>query len=102
MEASEVKSVRLPVFDGITAKFQIWWVHLMAYATVYKFSKALKIGGKSAMTGLKDADAIADETIKPRKLQAAAKKRNAVAMANLMMAFASEMTMGLVLKAMTL
>jgi hypothetical protein len=101
VEVSDVKSVRLPVFDGIAAKFQIWWIRLMAYATVYKFSEALKIGGESAMTGLKDADAIADETIEPGKSQAAAKKRNAVAMANLTMAFASEMTMGLVWKAMT-
>jgi hypothetical protein len=31
------------------------------------------------MTGLKDADAIADETIEPGKSQTAAKKRNAVA-----------------------
>jgi hypothetical protein len=96
MEVSNVKSVRLPVFDGITAKFQIWWVRLMAFTTVYKFSEALKIGGKSAMTGLKDADTITDETIEPGKSQAAAKKRNAVAMANLMMVFTSEMTMGLV------
>ena len=52
------------------------------------------------MIGLREADAI-DETTNDGKEQADAKKKNAVAMANLMMAFTSETTMGLVWKAKT-
>ena len=43
-----------------------------------------------------------DENGDADKIKIAAKKRNAVAMANLSMAFMSEGTMGLVYKAMTL
>jgi hypothetical protein len=92
--ASETKSLRLPIFDGIYKKFQIWWEQFIAFATVFKFTKALKIGGESAPIGLKDADTI-DEMTSIGKKQAAAKKRNVIAMANLMMAFTSETTTGL-------
>jgi hypothetical protein len=98
--ASDAKSWRLPVFDGMYEKFQIWWVRFIAFATVFKFAEALKSGGESALIGLRDADMI-DETTNDGKEQAAAKKRNAIAMANLTMAFTSETTMGLVWKAMS-
>jgi len=77
--ATDTKSLRLPIFDGMYEKFQIWWERFFAFATVFEFVQALKIGGESALIGLKEADTI-DETTNDGKEQAAAKKRNAVAM----------------------
>jgi hypothetical protein len=67
----------------------------MAYASVHQFTQALKTGGKTSMPA-RDDDVV-DATTHPQV--AKAKKRNAIAMANLTMAFTSEMTMGLVYKA---
>jgi hypothetical protein len=69
----------------------------MAYASVHQFTQALKTGGEAAMP-VSD-DVTVDATTHPQV--AKAKKRNAIAMANLTMAFTSEMTMGLVYKAQT-
>ena len=93
------KSVRLPTFDGTEEKFQIFWMRFKAYAKVYKFAQALRIGGES---DLPTTDAsIIDETTDPGKKQAAAKKRNEIAMANFTMAFTTEGTISLVYKAET-
>jgi hypothetical protein len=99
MESSrEAKSVRLPVFDGAYKNFQVWWTRFMAYAAVYKFAQALTIGGEAAMPAT-EATSI-NPTTATGKEQEAAKRRNAVAIANLTMAFTSEATMSLVYKAM--
>jgi hypothetical protein len=69
----------------------------MAYASVHQFTQALKTGGETTMPT--SDDVTVDATTHPQV--AKAKKRNAIAMANLTMAFTSEMTMGLVHKAQT-
>ena len=69
----------------------------MAYASVHQFTQALKTGGEAAMPVSNDMQV--DATTHPQV--AKAKKRNAIAMANLTMAFTREMTMGLVYKAQT-
>jgi hypothetical protein len=61
--------------------------------------EALTIGGEAVLP-TKEAD-VPDLTTTVGKEQAAAVKRNAIAMANLTMAFTSEATMGLVFKAKT-
>jgi hypothetical protein len=99
MEIASDKSVRLPVFEGAHKDFQVWWTRFQAYATVHKFAAALKDGGEATLPK-KEEDAI-DETKDEGKLQAAAKKRNEVAMANLAMAFTTDGLMNLVYKAMT-
>jgi hypothetical protein len=70
----------------------------MAYASVHQFTQALKAGGEMNAVPARD-DVTVDATTHPA--MAKAKKRNDIAMANLTMAFTSEITMGLVYKAQT-
>jgi hypothetical protein len=84
-EATYEKSVRLPTFDCTVEKFQIFWMRFKAYAKVYKFSQALKIGGETDLPRT-DSTSI-DLGTDAGKLQAAAKKRNEIAIANFTMAF---------------
>ena len=100
MNSSSDKSVRLPMFDGAHKNFQLWWTRFVAYATVYKFVEAINKDAPDPSMPASDAELL-DETVDADKTKIAAKKRNAVAMANLSMAFTSEGTMGLVYKAMT-
>jgi hypothetical protein len=79
--ATYEKSVRLPTFDGSVEKFQIFWMGFKAYAKVYKFAQALKIGGGEGDLPSTD-DAAIDQTTEPEKKQAVAKKRNKIALAN--------------------
>jgi hypothetical protein len=96
-ESSRTTSVCLPLFDGQHKNYQIWWTRCMAYASVHQFTQALKTGGEAAMPA--SDEVTVDVTTHPQV--AKAKKRNAIAMANLTMAFTREMTMGLVYKAQT-
>ena len=96
---NETKSVLLPKFDGAYKTFQVWWTRFMAYAAVYRFVQALRIGGEHDLPATEDT--VIDTTTDEGKREEAAKKRNALAMANLTMAFTSESTMGLVYKAMS-
>jgi hypothetical protein len=69
----------------------------MAYASVHQFTQALMTGGETAMPA--SDDVTVDTTTHPQVIKT--KKRNYIAMANLTMAFTSEMIMGLVYKAQT-
>jgi hypothetical protein len=100
MQSSSEKLVRLPTFDRSAKAFQLWQMRFVAYATVHKFSEAVSKDAPDADMPLSEAELL-DESIDADKKKIAAKKRNAVAMANLSMAFTSEGTMGLVYKAMT-
>jgi hypothetical protein len=91
--------VRLPTFDSTEEKFQNFWIRFKAYAKLYKFAQALRIGGESDLPNA-DASTI-DEATDAGKRQALAKKRNEIAMANFTMAFTSEGTISLVYKAET-
>ena len=99
MDTASEKSVRLPTFDGANKNYQLWWTRFQAYATVYKFGEALVVGGEADMPASEST--VIDETTPAGKLEAAAKKRNAIAMASFTMSFTSEGTMGLVYKAKT-
>jgi hypothetical protein len=93
MNSSSEKSVRLPTFDGQHKNFQLWWTRFVAYATVYKFFQAISKDAPEVDMPTNEAEAL-DESDDTHKDKIAAKKRNAVAMANLSMAFTSEATMG--------
>lgn len=71
----------------------------MAFAAVYKFTQALKIGGETNLPAKEDTTI--DTSTSAGKLQEAAVQRNALAMANLTMSFMSESTIVLVYKAMS-
>jgi hypothetical protein len=88
-ESSRTTSVRLPLFDGQHKNYQIWWTRFIAYASVHQFTQALKTGGEMTIMPARD-DTVVDPTTHPAV--AKAKKRNAIAMANLSMAFTSEIT----------
>jgi hypothetical protein len=70
----------------------------MAYASVHQITQALKTRGEMTIMPTRD-DTVVDPTTHPAV--AKAKKRNAIALAYLTMAFTSEMTRGLVYKAQT-
>lgn len=76
MDSSETKSVRLPTFDGKHNTFQVWWVRFKAYATVYRFTQALKIGGESTLANQTE-DSIVDKSTTAGKALGATMKRNA-------------------------
>jgi hypothetical protein len=98
-ETTYEKSVRLPTFDGTVEKFQIFWMRFKAYAKVYKFSQALKTGGETDLPRTNSTSI--DLGTDAGKLQAEAKKRNEIAIANFTMAFTSEGTISLVYKSST-
>jgi len=100
MNGSSEKLVRLPTFDGSHNNFQLWWTRFVMYAMVYKFVEVISKDAPEADMPLSEMEAL-DETENDDKKKIAVEKRNAVAMANLSMAFTSEGTMGLVYKAMT-
>ena len=99
METSTEKSVRLPTFDGTEKSFQIWWTRFEAYASVYGFASAIKIGGDPHLPATEAT--VIDDSTADGKLKAAAKRRNRLAMANLTMAITTEGTLGLVYKTKT-
>ena len=74
------KSVKLPLFDGDEEKFQIYWLRMKAYASVMKYSQALKETRDPNMPD-KD-DQVLDSSDDEDKKMIEAKMRNSVAMAN--------------------
>ena len=100
MQSSSEKSVKLPMFDGVPKNFQIWWMRFIAFATVYKFNKAISKDALDPDMPVSEAEVL-DETKDEDKKKIVVKNRNSVAMANLTMAFTNETTMGLVYKAET-
>lgn len=95
-QTNPTKSAKLPSFSGLRKDYQTWWVRFIAYATVWKFSAALVTGGETTMPS-SDA-AVLDEMTVTGKASTAAKQRNALAMANLTMAFETEGLLGIVYK----
>jgi hypothetical protein len=89
-ETSRTTSVRLPLFDGQHKNYQIWWTRFMAYASIHHFTQALKTGWEMNVMPARDDMKVVDPDTHPAVTKA--KKRNTIAMANLTMAFTSEMT----------
>jgi hypothetical protein len=59
---------------------------------VHKFEKAIRVNGPDSDLPTSDSEVI-DESTDDSKKKSAAKKRNAIAMAHLLMAFTKEATM---------
>jgi hypothetical protein len=98
MESSgDTKSVKLPSFNGTQESFPMWWTRFEAYATVHKFEGAIMMTGPEPDMPSKASDVI-DESTDDGKKKAAAKKRNAIAIASLSMAFTTEAMMRLIYK----
>ena len=88
----------MPIY-GKDGKFQIWWTRFSAYARVFNFAQVLKEGGESSLPDKED-DVIDGSTDSGKKMTVV-KKRNAIAVLNLTMAFTTDSTMALVYKAKT-
>ncbi len=80
-------------------KLQIWWMGFMTYVGVCRFSKSLKLGGKTEILVMDNA-APFDETTYAGKLMVAAMTRNAVVMVHLTMTFTVDRMMVLVYETM--
>ena len=91
------KTVKLPRWDGKQGTFQTWYARFKAYAGVFGFSKALEVDTDMPI----NEGVTLDLSEEVGRLSEAARKRNAVAMANLTMAFESEVAMTCVYEAMT-
>jgi hypothetical protein len=97
--SSSLKSVRLPLFSGVRKDFHTWWIRFVAFANMCNFLEALKKGGEASIPS--SDSVVIDITTDAGKMVAAAKKRNALAMANLTMAFQTENLFGIIYKTMS-
>ena len=84
-------SVKLPLFDGKASKFTMFWMRFKAYGAVKGFLPALQDGGEADMPA--DETTTLDPADADEAKQIAAKKRNAVAVASLTMAFTTQALM---------
>jgi hypothetical protein len=91
--SAATKSLKLPIFTD-EIKYAIWWTRFTAYAGVFGFAAALRIGGEADMPISEDESI--DVTTTDGKLKAAAKKRNTVAMCNFTLAFETEVMMAFI------
>eukprot|EP00977_Amphora_coffeiformis_P005922 scaffold1253_cov146-Amphora_coffeaeformis.AAC.5 len=94
---SDSQSVKLPLFDGKAKSFTMFWMRFKAYGAVKGFLPALQVGGEGDMPA--DEATALDLNDPTEKRQAEAKKRNAVAVASLTMAFTTQALMKHVTKA---
>jgi hypothetical protein len=88
-ERTYEKSLRLPTYDGTDDQFQIFWMRVKAYAKVYNFAPALKIG---VQTDLPATYSTSIDITTTAGMRQAAEKINEIAIANFTMAFTSDCT----------
>jgi hypothetical protein len=98
-DRSTGRSVRLPSFSGKTKDFMVWWVRFRAFATVHRFVLALSDKDKADLPDKEEE--VLDENDVEGKKKIAARKRNAVAMADYSMAFSCESSLGMIFKSIT-
>ena len=93
------KSMKLPVFSSDHKHYQIWWFRFSAFATVWKFKSAM---GQTEELDLPVSEAAALNTdANVAEKQKMAKKRNAIAFANLTAALDSPSLIGILMRAQT-
>ena len=93
------KSVKLPVFSGDHKHFQTWWFRFSAFATIWKFKLAVGQTEEPDLPEFEAAAFITDANV--AKKQKMAKKRNAIAFANLTAALDSPSLIGILMRAQT-
>ena len=94
------KTVGVPLFTGEPDKYQMWWLRFLAFTTVKKFKKALKVGGKDDFPPKQDS--VIDTSNETGKKQQAALDQNEMAVACFTIAFTKDDMMSLVVSLMTL
>ena len=91
--------MKLPLFSGEAKDFPLWWMRFKSFAKVYGIGGSInRVADPDLPTS---ADEVIDDTTTAGKKQAAARKANDIALANLTMAFTTEGLMGLVYSSMT-
>ena len=85
--------VALPKFSGVHKDFVVWWMRFTAFAAVMGFTQSIQ-QTKDPDLPAKEDDKVDDSTDAGKK-QKKAIRANAVAMANLTMAFVTEQLLGL-------
>jgi hypothetical protein len=91
-------STRLPSFSGVTKDFMVWWARFRAFATARKFAFALGDADEADLPAREDA-AVLDAAVEADQKKVAARKKNAVAMADHSMAFTNKTNLGMSFKA---
>ena len=87
-ESVAICSVRMPVFDGTHATFQVWWIRFTAFAIIHRFKAAINPEGEEEDLPTTEAAVIpAGADGGPAR---AAVRRNSVAYVNLSLALNSE------------
>lgn len=98
-DAVALRSVKMPTFDGTHASFQVWWMRFTAFATVHHFLPAINVNGPETALPVNDAAEItAGDPGRPAR---EAKRRNAVAYANLSLAMNTEQTIRMLIAGQT-
>ena len=92
----ELKSVKLPQFDGKGESFQVWFTRFRCYAAIQKFTAAI---GSAAETDLPNQES---ERTGDTAEQIAARKRNSNAIYAFTLAFTSDGLMQMVFASQTL
>ena len=93
------RSVKLPVFSGDHKNFQTCWFQFSAFATVWKFKQAV---GQTEDPDLPESEGAALNTdANIAEKQKMAKKRNAIAFANLTAVLDSPSLIGILMRAQT-
>ena len=87
-ESVAIRSVRMPVFDGTHATFQVWWMRFTAFAIVHRFKAAISPNGSKEDLPTTEATVIPAGT--DRAHARVAVRRNSVAYANLSLALNTE------------
>ena len=88
---SDDTGAKIPVFDGNSKSFMMWWVRFSAYAVMKNFSRALKIDPSLPES---------DEAVPSSDDAKLAKKANEVAMASLTMAFRTDAMLNVIFRSM--
>ena len=98
MADSAVKSVKLPVFDDKASEYQKWYVRFRAYASVCGFTESIKHTPDPNLPEREDTSL--DLSKVSELVQSKARKKNAIAMANLTMALTGDSSMAIIFDVM--
>jgi hypothetical protein len=93
--SADIKSVKVPTFDGKRDSFQVWWLRFQAFSKAYKFRSAID-DKKGADLPNKEAPQVGDTTA-----QEEARERNSTAVYYLTLAFESGESMKFIYKGFT-
>jgi hypothetical protein len=93
MADNDSKMVRIPLFDGKSKGFVLWWIRFKAYAKECKFSQALGTTPEKDLPALQEDVDKLDASDVSNKSAIEAMARNEKALSNLAVAFTTSKAM---------